>query len=46
MLLSLALVLGGMSLGMVQLAWLVHEQIVTATHVKKAPPAEKSPDFP
>ncbi len=37
MLLSLALALGRMSLGMVQLAWPVHEQIVTATHVKKAP---------
>lgn len=37
MLLSLALALGRMSLGMVQLVWPVHEQIVTATHVKKAP---------
>ena len=35
--LVLALVLGGMIFGLDQLVWPVHEQIVTATKVKKAP---------
>ncbi len=35
--LFLALILGWMSLGLDRLAWGIHEQIVTATHVRKAP---------
>jgi hypothetical protein len=35
--LTLVLVIGGMPLGPDQVAWAVHEQIVTATYVQKAP---------